>query len=159
MTAPIRTFDTGATRDTDAGKLDFEGFLCPLVLERYAEYMDKNRRQKDGSCRDSDNWQKGIPFTAYAKSLWRHFHAFWKRHRGYTTNESLEDSLCAIIFNASGYLHELLKKKASMVPVICKANLARDELLALASQPQPVTIVPAYDQHIGAGYPLGQDAE
>ena len=30
----IREFATGASRDTDAGKLDLEGFLSPLVLER-----------------------------------------------------------------------------------------------------------------------------
>src|SRR5687768_9111242 len=28
-----RTFSTGATRDTDNGKLDYEAFLSPLVLE------------------------------------------------------------------------------------------------------------------------------
>ena len=57
----MRNFDTGATRDVDTNKLDFEGFLSPVVLERYAEYMHKNRVQADGNLRDSDNWQKGIP--------------------------------------------------------------------------------------------------
>lgn len=71
----IRTFDTGATRDTDEGKLDFEGFLSPLALERFAEYMNKHRQQSDGSLRDSDNWQKGIPVKQYMKSMWRHFFA------------------------------------------------------------------------------------
>lgn len=150
MTAPIRKFETGATRDTDAGKLDFEGFLSPLVLERYAEYMDKNRQQRDGTYRDSDNWQKGIPFVAYAKSLWRHFFAFWKRHRGYTANESLEDSLCAILFNTSGYLHETLKARAYQAEGL--GGLKGVDW-------QQGKWVPAYDQHIGAGYPLGQDAE
>jgi len=78
----IRRFDTGATRDTDEGKLDFEGFLSPLVLERYAQYMNKHRKQSDGKLRDSDNWQKGIPLKAYIKSLWRHFFDLWKIHRG-----------------------------------------------------------------------------
>ena len=27
-----RVFETGATRDTDAGKPDYEGFLSPLVI-------------------------------------------------------------------------------------------------------------------------------
>jgi len=35
----VRTFDTGATRDTEDGKLDYEGFLSGRVLKRYAEYM------------------------------------------------------------------------------------------------------------------------
>lgn len=162
MTAPIRTFETGATRDTDANKLDFEGFLSPLVLERYAEYMDKNRKQRDGTYRDSDNWQKGIPFAAYAKSLWRHFFAFWKRHRGYAANESLEDSLCAVIFNASGYLHEVLNK--TVVPSTYKYSLSDADLPVFKSAAQPMPIMrgpypPAYDQHIGAGYPLESDAE
>ena len=46
-----RTFDTGASRDTEAGKLDFEGFLSPPVLERYAEYLNKHRVMADGSTR------------------------------------------------------------------------------------------------------------
>jgi len=33
-----RTFDTGATRDTSQDKLDFEGFLSPLVIKRFGEY-------------------------------------------------------------------------------------------------------------------------
>ena len=111
MTTPIRTFATGATRDTDQGKFDFEGFLSPIVLERYAAYMHKHRVQADGTLRASDNWTKGIDLDAYMKSAWRHFHDWWKQHRGYSSQEDIEDSLCALIFNAQGYLFELLKKK------------------------------------------------
>ena len=103
-----RYFDTGATRDTDVGKLDFEGFLSPSVLERYAEYMNKHRLQTDGNLRDSDNWQKGIPIPQYVKSLWRHFFAVWK---GYRNGEINEDDVCAMIFNGMGILHEILKNK------------------------------------------------
>jgi hypothetical protein len=78
----VREFGTGATRDLDANKLDFEGFLSPLVLERYAEHMHKARRMPDGSMRDSDNWQLGIPVVVYMKSLFRHFFAVWKLHGG-----------------------------------------------------------------------------
>ena len=102
----MRQFDTGATRDKDDNKLDYEGFLCPLVLERYAQYMHKNRRQADGNFRASDNWQKGIPQTAYMKSMWRHFHAVWK---GYRYDQLSDDDLCAIMFNSMGILHERLK--------------------------------------------------
>lgn len=107
----VREFETGATRDTDDGKLDFEGFFSPLVLQRRAEYMHQHRIQADGELRESDNWQKGIPFEAYMKSAWRHFFAWWKRHRGLPANESLEDALCALMFNTEGYLHELLTLK------------------------------------------------
>lgn len=105
----VRTFETGATRDTEEGKLDYEGFLSPLVLERYARYMDKHRQQSDGSLRDSDNWQKGIPLSAYMKSGWRHFFDWWMEHRGIPSREGLEDALCALLFNVMGYLHETLK--------------------------------------------------
>ncbi len=109
--APIREFSTGATRDTDNGKLDPEAFLSPLVLERYSEYLHKHRRQTDGSLRDGDNWQKGIPLAVYMKSKWRHFLATWKLHRGYKDPADLEESLCAELFNTFGYLHELLVTK------------------------------------------------
>ena len=107
----VRKFETGATRDTDVGKYDYEGFYSPLVMERFAQYMNKHRKQSDGNLRDSDNWQKGIPLNAYMKSGYRHFFDWWKQHRGYKGQDTLEESLCALIFNAQGYLFELLKKK------------------------------------------------
>lgn len=105
----VRSFGTGATRDTDEGKYDYEGFFSPLVLRERAAYMHRHRLQTDGSMRDSDNWQRGIPFTAYAKSGWRHFHDFWLAHRGYPGGPDIKESLCALMFNAEGYLHELIK--------------------------------------------------
>lgn len=104
----MRKFESGATRDNDAGKLDYEGFLSPLALERFAEYMNLNRFQADGELRDSDNWQKGIPKDAYMKSMWRHFMDVWKAHRGVGTIP-MDEALCAVLFNAMGYLHEALK--------------------------------------------------
>lgn len=103
----MRTFATGATRDIDDNKYDFEGFLSPLVLERYAQYMHKNRVQANGELRASDNWQKGIPKDAYIKSGWRHFFSWWAGHRKEHINE---DDLCALLFNVMGYLHEHLKE-------------------------------------------------
>ena len=113
--SPMRTFETGATRDSDEGKLDYEGFLSPLVLQRYAEYMHKHRKQSDGSMRDSDNWQKGMPLNVYIKSAWRHFHDWWMEHRGLPSREGLEEALCALMFNTMGYLHQvLIAKKANL---------------------------------------------
>jgi len=108
MQKRIRTFETGATRDTEEGKLDYEGFLSPIVLEKFAEYMNRHRKQSDGQLRDSDNWQKGIPIVTYMKSLFRHFMDLWKEHRGYRSRDGIEDALCGIIFNAMGYLFEIL---------------------------------------------------
>ena len=108
----MRNFDTGATRDTDEGKYDYEGFLSPLVLERFGEYMNKNRIQADGATRDSDNWQKGIPMDAYMKSGWRHFMDWWRIHRlPERWGDGLEEALCALMFNVMGYLHEILKRR------------------------------------------------
>jgi len=108
----MRYFDTGATRDTDEAKLDFEGFLSPETLEAFAKYMHKHRKQADGKLRDSDNWQKGIPFSAYMKSKWRHFFDTWKFHRqGRELSDEMIDALCAEWFNVQGYLHELLKER------------------------------------------------
>jgi hypothetical protein len=106
----MRQFSTGATRNTDEGKYDYEGFISPLVLERYGEYMNKHRKQADGKLRDSDNWQKGIPKTAYMKSGWRHFVDWWKEHRGIGTKDGIEEAMCALMFNTMGYLHEYLKE-------------------------------------------------
>ena len=113
----MREFSTGATRDSDDEKPDYEGFFSPLVFRRYGEYMHRHRKQADGNKRASDNWQKGIPLAAYMKSLWRHLVEFWTEHRyHYELSDALaednrEELLCAIIFNASGYLHELIKEK------------------------------------------------
>lgn len=109
-TASMRVFGTGATRNIDNEKLDFEGFISPLALEAYSKYMHKHRFQADGNIRDSDNWQKlfGDKHTDVCmKSAWRHFFSWWKSHRGYKTDESVEESICALIFNASAYLHKI----------------------------------------------------
>ena len=112
---PMRVFETGATRNVDDSRYDYEGFLSPLVLERYAQFMHKNRVQADGTVRDSDNWQKGIPKTAYMKSGFRHFMEWWSCHRMIALTpvgrEKLEEALCALMFNVMGFLHEHLKEK------------------------------------------------
>lgn len=108
--AKVRKFDTGAIRDLDDNKFDYEGFLSPLVIERFGEYMHKHRKTATG-IRESDDWQKGIPLDVYIKSGWRHFLDWWKEHRKYKSREDIEEALCALIFNSMGYLHELLKQK------------------------------------------------
>lgn len=105
---PIRSFSTGATRDADSYKLDFDGFLCPLVLERYAKYMHANRKMPDGSMRGSDNWKKGIPQDVYRKSAWRYFFGFWKHCLRGEKELAIVDA-CGILFNVMGWMHEELK--------------------------------------------------
>ena len=107
----MRTFSTGATRDRDEDKLDFEGFLSQEVLYGFAEYMHRHRVQADGSLRPSDNWQKGIPVEEYMKSMFRHFMEAWRLHRRITRGETIDmnallDALYGIMFNVQGYLFE-----------------------------------------------------
>ncbi len=112
--AEVRTFDTGATRDTDDGKPDYEGYLSPVALRAFGCYMLRHSVQSDGSHRPSDNWQKGIPIDAYMKSAWRHFFDWWEMHRAHDLDfdaEMLEESLCALLFNVQGYLHETLRER------------------------------------------------
>ena len=120
----IRKFASGATRNTSDDKLDFEGFLSPAVLIRFAEYMHKHRTQADGQIRDSDNWQKGIPRSAYMKSKMRHTIDMWAMHRGiqrYDRDDghpySLQELCCADAFNTMGYLLELIRSGEGNTPL------------------------------------------
>lgn len=116
----LRQFESGATRNLDNNKLDYEGFLSPLVIEAFAKYMHSHRLQADGTMRGSSNWKMGIPDEAYMKSMWRHFFDVWKLYSG---GEALSpedghkidkvEALCALMFNVQGYLHELLKEQSN----------------------------------------------
>lgn len=118
----MRLFDSGATRDDADDKLDYEGFLSPMVLREYAKYMHRHRVQADGELRASDNWQKGIPVDQYMKSLWRHFMDVWLMHRGHGDPDLLDgyrapsaavtEALCGVLFNAMGMLHEILGRES-----------------------------------------------
>ncbi len=110
----MRQFNSGATRDTDEGKYDYEWFLSPLVIQRFGQYMNKHRKQADGQLRDSDNWQKHFGENHYAvciKSLWRHFMDLWLEHRGFKSKDGIEEALMAILFNTMAYADKLLKDK------------------------------------------------
>jgi len=115
-TVVVRSFETGATRNVEGDKFDYEAFLSPSVLFEYGKFMHEHRKQRDGSLREGDNWQKGIPFTAYIKSLVRHTIDLWRMHRGITVlnpdtgaPHTKRELCCAIMFNSMGYLHELVK--------------------------------------------------
>ena len=105
----MRQFNTGATRDTDVEKYDYEGFYHPLVVERFGQYMHHHRKQADGNLRDSDNWQRGIPIPVYVKSMLRHVISVWKGWRMQQTIS--EEEACAILFNVQGMLLESIKRR------------------------------------------------
>ncbi len=75
----------------------------------------------DGTMRDGDNWQNGIPLDVYMKSLVRHMIDVWLHHRGLSeqATESLDDAIGGVIFNAMGYWFEELEShnaEAASVP-------------------------------------------
>lgn len=118
VTVPIpnsemRTFDTGATRSAANSRPMYTGYLSPIVLQRFGEYMTKHRVQKDGTLRNPDNWTKGMPRQSYLDGFLRHFLHLWLRHHNHAVNDpeagdSIEEDLCASLFNVQGYLHEVL---------------------------------------------------
>jgi hypothetical protein len=169
----MRDFESGATRSSDAGKPDYEGYMSPLVIERFGRYMTEHRKQADGKLRDSDNWQKGIPRAAYIKSCFRHFMDWWKYHRGHYIEYGIEETLCAVMFNTMGYLHEHIKARDAAQEkhreaASCKAAPGKDgqslpgwdsRLVVFGEDGRPVGRVemdrsaarPGYDAH-SAGY-------
>jgi len=115
---PIVEFETGARRDSDHDKLDFESFEHPLVIERFAVYMNKHRTMSNGDRREADDWQLGIPVWRYVKSLVRHVMEIRKWHRGVlpisVDQQAIEESICAAIFNLHGLLFEVLKTRIGL---------------------------------------------
>ena len=110
----LRTFETGATRDTAEDKHEPWGFCSALAEKRFSEYMHHHRRQSDGSLRDSDNWKKGIPFDAYIHSLSRHIQDLRLHVEGFrfeARETDIEEVLCSILFNVQGLLHETVKAR------------------------------------------------
>lgn len=114
----LRTFGTGATRDTTEGKHEPWGFTSALVEKRFCAYMHRHRLQSNGELRDSDNWKKGIPLDAYYHSLSRHIQDLRLILEGFdieAREDSLEEVLCSVLFNVQGMLHEIIKKRIPQV--------------------------------------------
>lgn len=124
-----QAFATGATRSADDNKFDYEGFLSPEVLNYFASYMHKNRVQRDGKLRASDNWQLGIPPHKYVKSLVRHGIDLWRAWRGTTTYnpdtgkaQTLGELCAAVLFNVQGLLSVFLQAGATDLYHITKKD-------------------------------------
>ncbi|MDE2233254.1 MAG: hypothetical protein KGJ90_03955, partial [Patescibacteria group bacterium] len=49
----MRTFKSGAIRDSDQDKPDYSGYLSPRVLKAFGMYMLKHQTLPDGSKRGS----------------------------------------------------------------------------------------------------------
>jgi hypothetical protein len=111
----IRTFASGATRDTTEGKPEPWGFTSAMVEKIFCEYMDMHRTQSDGSLRASDNWKKGFDLDSYWHSMSRHvldFRLLWEGWDGEARTDYMIEALCGIKFNVDALILEL--KKAGM---------------------------------------------
>jgi len=108
----IREFETGATRTAIGEKLCYAGFNDARVEKRFAEYMHKHRTQADGDLRAPDNWKKGIPPKSYHDSMARHFKDIELFMQGYNSemDEDIITALCAMRFNVTGLMFEILKE-------------------------------------------------
>lgn len=111
-----RTYETGATRNALGNKLQYEGYFSPLVLQARAAYMRRHQTQEDGSLRDADNWQKGIPPADLMDSAFRHFMDWWLAHRGHATQSDVQEAICALMFNAEAYLHAFITNEQASKP-------------------------------------------
>ncbi len=135
----MREFDGGATRDSDDGKYDFNGFESPLVRHAFAEYMHAHRTQADGKVRDSDNWKQGMGLDVYMKSFVRHAFTVEALHEGYllTTRDGhepetdIQQAILATIFNLNGYLHEYLMVANTVLDVICGVDPMDNPMMQL----------------------------
>lgn len=111
-----REFKSGANRNSDEGKLDYEGFISPVVEWAFAQYMHKHRLLEDGTLRDSDNWQNGIPVNELMKSGHRHWQDIRMKHRGFTPTDNGKEvgrleALLGMKFNIDAMIYNEVKDK------------------------------------------------
>lgn len=127
----MREFASGATRNTDEGKPDYEAFLSPLVIRSFGEYMQRHRQTPLGE-REGDNWQRGFGthhLDVCIKSLWRHFLDLWMEHRGLGSRSGVDDAINAMLFNLQAYQHHRLTRiRLQKLPRVLHGQLTVDDI-------------------------------
>ena len=110
-----RVFESGASRNSDKGKLQKDLFLDAKVIHEYCKFMHKNRKTDSGTIREGDNWKKGIPVPALMASMVRHVEDVKLHHQGYhdSTEETYLDSIFGAIFNLMGLAHDEINLKGN----------------------------------------------
>ena len=96
----VRTFESGAIRDSLEGKESYVESISWLTMKRYAQYMTK-AASKYGR----GNWIKGIPAESYEDSLIRHIQKYLSNKYYGTEVEPEVDHLSAALFNLQGLIH------------------------------------------------------
>ena len=117
----METYESGATRTSEDGRLSYVRGLSPVVLRRYLQYLAKHRKQADGSMREFDNWKQGIPMRRSFDGLGRHFFTLWLLMEGLDIYDDsgqvdIQDVLCAIMFNTMSMLHQELMQPRIIQP-------------------------------------------
>jgi hypothetical protein len=115
----LRMSESGAIRNSDVGKINYQGALSPLILEAYGKYIEKHSLLPDGTRRNNKNWQKlfGTPEEhrqVCIESAWRHFIDVLMEHDGYDSRDGIDEALGGLMFNVQAYWFSLLierKKK------------------------------------------------
>ena len=113
----ITTFQSGAIRDSQEGKVDFIETVSWTAFNRFARYMT-GKKKKYGQ----GNFKKGIPIDSYEKSLMRHIVKYLKNKHEGGNDEPEEDHLAAIVFNTFGIMHEELRQEAGGAKVQVPTN-------------------------------------
>jgi hypothetical protein len=85
--AKIRTFESGAIRDSGDGKLNYYGFREPKGEQSFAKYMHEHRKMADGTLRDANNWWQGWDKEISLQSLVRHTEDLQAIRAGYMVIE------------------------------------------------------------------------
>lgn len=115
-TEVMQGFAGGAMRSNNVARPDPVGYISPLAMAGFHDYMLRNQRMADGRMRRSDNWKAGMPCPRYMTSLLRHAHdthTHWDSLKhGYAEDDyealkALKEALYGIMFNAQGLLHEI----------------------------------------------------
>lgn len=96
----ITTFKSGAIRDNQEGKPDFNETISWTAFNRYAKYMT-GKKAKYGA----GNFKKGIPTSSYVASMLRHVDKWMRNTYENGQDELNEDHLSAIVFNVFGIMH------------------------------------------------------
>ena len=85
-----RTFETGATRNGNKGKYEFDKYVNPINELSYAQYM-KSHQVINWEYRPWDNRQKGIPFDSLFESAYRHMQTLCLLYQWYDVYEIEEN--------------------------------------------------------------------
>ena len=123
----MRMFETGAIRDTDEGKLDVEAYLSPEFIRAFSVFMHFHQQLPDGTRRNGDDWQKGMPLDVLMKSATRHHLDWWIAHRDGQTAEGRLWSIFGLVFNAMAYATQYMREHPSMMALSLSAAYARRE--------------------------------